>query len=81
MKKTDDVPEGYVYVPWIPHTTKSFINGIQVWDSRWWINILCKINWFLHFRLRKRHRHYINSEVKLGKIAYFSREVNRDNNQ
>lgn len=56
MKKTDDVPEGYVYVPLIPRTTKAFINNIQVWDHRWWKNILCKINWFLHFKQRKAHK-------------------------
>jgi len=63
MKKTEDVPEGYVYVPWIPHTTKAFINGIQVWDFRWWKNTLCKINWFLHFKQRKTYKKYANNNV------------------
>lgn len=63
MKKTGDAPEGYIYVPWIPHTTKAFINGIQVWDCRWWKNILCKINWFLHFKQRKAHKKYANINI------------------
>lgn len=63
MKKTEDVPEGYIYVPWIPHATKTFINGIQVWDRRWWKNLLCKINWFLHFKQRKAHKKYANINI------------------
>ena len=58
-----DAPEGYIYAPWIPKTTKTFINGIQVWDHRWWMNILCKINWFLHFKQRKAHKKYANTNV------------------
>jgi hypothetical protein len=72
MKKTDDAPEGYVYAPWIPVTTKSFINGIQVWDRRWWKNLFCKINWFFHFRMRKRHNKWRRSEVKVGRVMHFA---------
>ena len=54
MKKTDDAQGGCIYTPWIPITTKTFVNGIQVWDCRWWKNIFCKINWFFHFRMRKQ---------------------------
>jgi len=84
MKKTEGVAEGYIYVPWIPITTKTFINNIQVWDCRWWKNMLCKINWFLHFRLRKRYNHWKNQEVKLGKAVNFARfttELTHDNDK
>lgn len=72
MKKKDDVSEGYVYAPWIPITTKSFINGIQVWDRRWWVNIFCKINWFFHFGLRRRHSKWRKTKVKVGKVMHFA---------
>ena len=63
MKKTDDTAEGYVYAPWIPVTTASYVNGVRVWDCRWWMNILCKINWFFHFKKRKAHKKYANVKV------------------
>ena len=63
MKKTEDVPEGCVYAPWVPVTTATSINNVRVWDHRWWMNILCKINWFFHFRMRKAHRKYANTNV------------------
>ena len=43
-----------VYAPYIPKTSAVIINGIKVSDHRWWVNIWCKINWFLHFKQRKR---------------------------
>jgi hypothetical protein len=43
-----------VYTPYITKTSATIINGIKVWDYRWWVNIWCKINWFLHFKQRKR---------------------------
>ena len=43
-----------VYTPYITKTSSTIINGIKVWDYRWWVNIWCKINWFLHFKQRKR---------------------------
>ena len=42
-----------VYAPYITRTSATIINGIKVWDYRWWVNIWCKINWFLHFKQRK----------------------------
>lgn len=36
----------------------TYIDGVKIWDRRWWKNILCKINWFFHFRKRKMHRKY-----------------------
>ena len=55
MKKTAEGHEGCFYAPWVPVTTATSINNVRVWDHRWWMNILCKINWFFHFRLRRRH--------------------------
>ena len=63
MKKTEDAVEGYIYAPWITNTTGTFINNIQVWDCRWWVNIFCKINWFFHLRLRKQHKKYANKKI------------------
>jgi len=83
MKKTDDMPEGYVYAPWIPIKTKSFINGIQVWDRRWWMNIFCKINWFFHFGFRRRHNKWRKAKVKVGKVMHFAQfpgeQISNDN--
>jgi hypothetical protein len=63
MKKTEDIKEGYVYAPWVPRYTSTYINNIQVWDYRWWKNILCKINWFFHFKQRKAFKKYANAKV------------------
>ena len=63
MKKIDDAPEGYVYAPWIPVTTASYVNGVRVWDCRWWMNIICKLNWFFHFKMRKQFNKYKNIRI------------------
>ena len=67
MKKTEEVPEGYIYAPYIPQTVGSYINNVKVWDHRWWVNIFCKINWFFHFRMRKR---YNNFQKKIDEKYY-----------
>ena len=46
--------EGVVYAPYIFFTTGTIINNVKVWDYRWWVNIWCRINWFFHFRMRRR---------------------------
>ena len=66
MKKTEELPEGYVYAPWIMKTTASSINNVKVWDHRWWVNVFCKINWFFHFRMRKRFNKY--KSTKIGQL-------------
>lgn len=64
MSRTDVIEkEGYIYAPYIPVTDGVYINGVQVWDYRWWKNILCKINWFFHFKLRKQHKKYVNKMI------------------
>lgn len=47
-------PKGVIYMPYIPFTTSTTINNVKVWDYRWYVNILCKINWFFHFKKRRR---------------------------
>ena len=69
MKRTEELPMGFVYGPYIPQTTSASINGVRVWDSRWWMNILCKINWFFHFKLRKNHKKYTNRKID---TSYYS---------
>lgn len=59
-----------IYAPWIPQTTATFINSVKVWDRRWWMNILCKINWFLHFKQRKAHKKYANTNVNAKSYGY-----------
>ena len=54
---------GFIYAPWIPQTTATFINGVRVWDRRWYVNLFCEINWFFHFRLRKNHKKYLNKKI------------------
>ena len=44
---------GVIYAPYITETYATYINGIKVWDKRWWVNIWCRINWFFHFKRRK----------------------------
>ena len=44
---------GIVYAQYIPVTTATYINGIKVWDIRWWANWLCKLNLWLHPAKRK----------------------------
>ena len=63
MKKTEELPEGYVYAPWIMKTTASSINNVKVWDHRWWVNIFCKLNWLFHFRMRKQFNRYKNTKI------------------
>lgn len=52
-----------VYAQWIPQTTASFINGVRVWDRRWYVNMFCKINWFFHFRLRNNYKKHLNKKI------------------
>lgn len=56
--------DGYVYAPYIPVTTGTIINGIKVWDHRWYVNIFCKIRWFFHFKERRRWKEIANKEIK-----------------
>ena len=64
MSRTDVIEkEGYIYAPYIPVTDGLYINGVKVWDHRWWVNIFCKINWFFHFRMRKRFNKYKNTKI------------------
>lgn len=62
-----------VYAPWVPMTTASYINNVQVWDYRWWKNILCKINWFFHFRLRKQFRNYKRKKINSSFYGTFKK--------
>lgn len=52
-----------IYAPWVPVATASYINNVKVWDHRCWMNILCKINWFFHFKLRKSFKKTSNTPV------------------
>ena len=65
-----------VYAPYIPITSETIINGIKVWDYRWWVNIWCKINWFLHFKQRKRWKEtskiIVDSKFYLNNIEKIS---------
>ena len=47
-----------IYVPWVPETVGTYVNGVKIWDKRWYMNIFCKINWFFHFKLRKNHKKF-----------------------
>lgn len=51
------------YGKWVTMTKGTYVNGVKVWDYRWWVNIFCKINWFLHFKMRKEHKKYSNTNV------------------
>ena len=62
MKTKEEMPR-VIYAPYIPVTTGTTINGIKVWDRRWWVNIWCKINWFFHFKERKRWKELCNKKV------------------
>ena len=68
MEKTND---NFIRVPWVPVTTATYINGVRVWDARWWMNILCKINWFFHFKLRKNHKKYTNRKINASYIQSY----------
>ena len=52
-----------VHTPYVLDCSGTYINGIRVWDKRWYVNIFCKINWFLHFKQRKVHKKYANTKV------------------
>lgn len=62
MTQENDSPQ-VIWVPWIPVTTGAAVNGVKYWDHRWWMNIICKINWFFHFKLRKRFKKLSNTPV------------------
>ena len=51
MKKTEELPEGYIYAPYIPITDGIYINGVEVWNHRWWKNIL-----------HRQYKKYVNKE-------------------
>ena len=61
--KTKEEQPGVIWAPYIPVTTGTIINGIKVWDHRWYVNIWCKINWFFHFKERKRWKELCNKQV------------------
>lgn len=72
------------YGKWVSTAKGTYVNGVKVWDKCWYVNIFCKINWFLHFRMHKRLHSYINSKVKLGKASHFAQfttELNNDNDK
>ena len=52
-----------IYAPYVPKTTGVIINGIKVWDHRWYINILLKIKLFFMPSFRKRVKTTSNIEV------------------
>lgn len=52
-----------VYMPYVLDCLGTYINGIKVWDKRWYINIFCKINWFFHFKERKRYKYWSTRQV------------------
>ena len=55
-----------VYAPYISKTVGTYINNVKVWDCRWWMNMICKVNWFFHFGLRKRYRKWSKIKVPDG---------------
>jgi hypothetical protein len=59
MKQSSDI----TYTPFIPVTTATIINGVKVWDRRWWANILCKINLCLHPSKRRMIKKFQNMVV------------------
>ena len=52
-----------IYMPYTMITNSTLINGIKVWDRRWYINWWCKINWFFHFKERKRWKEISSKQV------------------
>jgi hypothetical protein len=52
-----------VYAPYIGKTLGVIVNGVKVWDYRWYVNILCRINWFFHFKLKKRFKKLSTTKV------------------
>ena len=55
--------QGVVYCPYIPVTTATYINGVKVWDIRWWANWFCKLNLWLHPAKRKQIEEFSNKKV------------------
>jgi hypothetical protein len=72
MKKTEELPEVHIYAPYIPITNGVYINDVQVWGHRWWMNILCKINRLFHFRKRKMQRKYKEAFTDFNKFIKYS---------
>ena len=62
MNTKEEIPKT-ILAPYIPINTGTIINGIRVSDYRWWVNIWCKINWFFHFKERKRWKKIANMKV------------------
>ena len=63
MKQISDTISDTIYAPFIPVTTATIINGVKVWDRRWWANILCKINLWIHPSYRRMIKKYQNLKV------------------
>ena len=66
--KTTESKEGIVFAPWIAKTTATYINGVKVWDCRAFPNILCRLNWLFHFRLRRMVKRL--NETKINQAYY-----------
>ena len=62
-KKTNDEVNKVIYVSWIPETVGTYVNGVKIWDKRWYVNIFSKINWFFHFKLRKNYKKFSEQKV------------------
>lgn len=62
MEDNKEIPK-VIYAPYIPMTSGTIINGIKVWDHRWWVNIWCRINWFFHLKERRRWNKLKNQKV------------------
>ena len=55
MRKSAEVQPGVIYCPYIPHTVATIVNGVVIWDERWWANL-----WYqLINRLSSRRRRVI----------------------
>lgn len=52
-----------VYAPYIGKTLGLIVNGVKVWDYRWYVNIFCRINWFFHFKLKKMFKKWSTIKV------------------
>lgn len=56
--------EKIIYAPYVmQEKCPTIINGIKVYDPRWWVNIWCRINWFFHFKERKRWKEISQKKI------------------
>ena len=40
-------------IVYVTTTMAVYLDGVKVWDYRWYVNIICRLRWLFRFRMKK----------------------------